>query len=75
MGKIMNIKVVPNAKKKEVIQAVDYLKIKVTAPPVEGKANKVLIDVLAEHFNVKKSAIKIIKGEKSRDKVVMIEGI
>lgn len=75
MAKIVNIKVVPNAKKNEVIQEVDHLKIKVNAPPVEGKANKVLIEVLAEYFNVKKSAIRIIKGEKSRDKVVMIEGI
>ncbi len=73
--KIVNIKVVPNAKKNEVIQMPDYLKIKITTPPVEGKANKILIEVLAEYFNVKKSAIRIIKGEKSRDKVVMIEGI
>ncbi len=75
MAKTINIKVVPNAKKNEVIQQADHLKIKIAAPPVEGKANKVFIEVLAEYFNVKKSAIKIIKGEKSRDKVVMIEGI
>ncbi len=71
--RIINVRVVPNAKKNEIIQQADCLKIKVTAPPVEGKANEILIEVLAEHFNVKKSAIRIIKGERSRNKMVMIE--
>lgn len=72
MSKLINIRVIPNAKKNEVIQEAGGLKVKITAPPVEGKANKALIEVLAEYFNVKKSAVKIIKGAKSKNKVIMI---
>lgn len=51
------------------------MKVKVTAAPVEAKANKALVEFLAEYFNVKKNKITIIKGEKSKNKVIMIEGI
>ena len=53
----------------------DTLKIKVHAPPVGGAANEQLIGILSEEFGIKKSAIKIIRGQSSRDKVVEIEGI
>ncbi|MGQ9701138.1 MAG: DUF167 domain-containing protein [bacterium] len=72
MSKLINIRVIPNSKKDEVIQESDGLKVKITAPPVEGKANKALVELLAEYFNVKKNKIRIIKGEKSKNKVIMI---
>lgn len=75
MEETINIRVIPNAKKNEVIQEADCLKVKVTAPPVEGKANKALVEILAEYFNVRKNAIKIIKGERSKNKVILIKGI
>ncbi len=46
------------------------LQVRVTAPPVDGKANKALIVVLAKEFRVPKSKIRIVQGEASRDKVV-----
>jgi uncharacterized protein (TIGR00251 family) len=44
----------------------------VRAPPVKGKANEAVIEVLAEFFGVKKSDIRIMSGERSREKVVEI---
>lgn len=53
----------------------DHIKIKLHSPPVDGEANKELIELLSELFNVKKSSIKIIKGKSSKDKLIEIEGI
>lgn len=64
------IKVIPNAKKNEVLEEEGILKVYVKSPPVRGKANKAVIELLAEFFKVKKRDIKIIKGEKSREKVI-----
>lgn len=66
------IRVVPNAKKIKFVEEPGRLKIYLTAPATEGKANKLLLEALAEHFNTKKNRISIIKGEKSRNKVVEI---
>lgn len=49
-----------------------FLKIYLTAVPVQGKANRELIKLLAEKLGVSKSRISIIKGEKSREKVVEV---
>ena len=51
------------------------LKIRVTAPPVDSKANEALREFLAESFGISKSQVQIVKGEKSRQKTVMVEGI
>ncbi len=70
---LVNIHVIPNAKKREVISlGKDRYKIKLTSVPEKGKANKELIEVLAEYFNTKKSRIKIIAGEFTREKLVEI---
>ncbi|MBI5137563.1 MAG: YggU family protein [Nitrospirae bacterium] len=53
----------------------DALKIAITAPPVEGKANAHLIKFLAKRLGVAKGAVTIASGELSRDKVVDVAGI
>ena len=68
----INIKVIPNAKRNTVVTENDRFKVYVTAPPVNGKANKAVIEVLAEYLKVKKRNIKIIKGNKSKEKVIEI---
>ena len=68
----LTIRVIPNAKQNRIVQDVTGYKVYLTAPPVEGKANKALIKFLAEHFEVKKSGVRIIRGLKTRDKVVEI---
>lgn len=70
--KVINVRVVPNAKKNDVLEEADKLKVHVNAPAIEGKANKTMIKILAEFFNVKKSDIRIIRGEKSREKVIKV---
>jgi len=49
--------------------------VRVTAPAVDGKANKAVIEVLSEFYKVKKRDIKILRGEKSREKLVEITSI
>jgi hypothetical protein len=70
--KKINVRVMPRAKKNKVVEEAGRLKVYLTAPPVEGRANEALVELLAEHFKVKKSQITIVRGEKSRDKVVVI---
>jgi uncharacterized protein (TIGR00251 family) len=68
-----NVKVIPNAKRNDVSMEGEKLKIRVTAPAVDNKANKAVIEVLSEFFKMKKRDIKIISGEKNREKVIEIE--
>ncbi|HEV2314621.1 MAG TPA: DUF167 domain-containing protein [Candidatus Acidoferrales bacterium] len=51
------------------------LKARVTAPPVDGRANDALRHILAERLNVSVSAVKILSGEKSRMKRVAVRGV
>lgn len=69
----LEIKVVPGAKKEAVKEENGVVKIYLTAPAVDGKANKALVDFLARHYGVRKSAVSIIKGLKSRSKTINIE--
>ncbi len=68
----INIRVIPRAKKNLVKIEPGRLKVYLTAPPQDGKANKLLIAVLAEHFKVKKKQVCILRGEKSQDKIIEI---
>lgn len=75
----ISVKVIPNAKQNEVVDdAFDLLgarilKVKVNQPPEDGKANKAVIELLAEYFKVRKSAVSIIAGETSRNKIIEIK--
>jgi len=69
---LLNIRVIPKAKQNKIVEEPGRLKVYLTAPPVEGKANDALIDALAEHFNIKRRQIRIVRGMKGRDKVVEI---
>ena len=74
---ILTLRVQPNAKKDEVCGQVctdqeNFIKIRITALPVEGKANKHLIKYLASLFKVPKSAIELLSGENARLKRVSI---
>ncbi|MBF0123125.1 MAG: DUF167 domain-containing protein [Candidatus Omnitrophica bacterium] len=72
---VLNVKVIPGARKNLYKEENGTVKIYLTAPPVEGRANEALCDFLAEHFDVRVSCIGIIKGLKSRNKVINIKGI
>ena len=75
-GIIIEVKVIPRSSKKEIAGVVDNIvKVKLTAPPVEGAANEQLIELLAEKFGVKKSSVVIIKGGSSKLKTIKITGV
>jgi hypothetical protein len=67
------IKVTPNSKQPSIEKVSENsYNIRVNAPTKEGRANKALIEILSEHFNIPKSRISVIKGLASRNKVIAI---
>lgn len=70
------VKVIPRAKKNEISQVMadGTIKIKLTAPPVKGKANIALIKFLSRSLQIPTQDIEIISGSKSRNKVVLLKG-
>jgi len=70
------IRVQPRAKRSEVAgERGGALLIRVSAPPVDGKANAAVCRLIAERVGVPRSAVRIVRGEASRDKVVRIDGL
>lgn len=66
---LLSIKVQPRASKDELAEVLgDSLKVRITAPPVDGAANQHLIAFLAKIFKVSKSQVTLISGETGRDK-------
>lgn len=67
------VKVLPRSSKNSVEKiAVGEYKVKLTAPPVDGEANVMLIKVLADYFDVPRSSIQIIGGKSAKTKIVEI---
>lgn len=72
----ITVQVQPNARKNEIVDFKDgVLKVKISAPPVKGKANKELIGFLSDRFEISKSSITIEKGLTSKRKGLIIEGL
>lgn len=69
---IIKVKVFPRAKSNQIKAENGLYKIYTTAPAVDNKANAAVIEMLADFFKVKKSAVSIRQGEKSREKAVEI---
>ncbi len=70
------VQIQPNAKRNEVVGYEDeVLRLKVSAPPIRGKANKRLIEFLSEVLGVSKSRVEIEKGLTSKRKTVLVEGM
>ena len=73
MPQTVAVKVTPRAKEDKIIGLKDgILRVRLVAPPVEGKANKALVEFLADAWGVPKSSINIIRGETSREKTLEI---
>lgn len=72
----INVQVKPNAKYSVVTMLSKYdYKVSVDAPAEEGKANTRLIEILAEHFEVPRSFISIVKGFRSKNKIVVVDSL
>ena len=76
MRAVLRLRVVPNAKRSEVVGLHgEAIKIKIQAPAQEGKANAALLEFLAEKLAVPVRQVTLVAGEKSHDKILAIEGI
>jgi len=75
-GVILNIKVIPRAHKNEIVKVLDdEIKLKIHAPPVEGKANAEIVKFLASIFKIPKNDVEIIKGISSSRKSILFHRI
>ncbi|MBU2101836.1 MAG: DUF167 domain-containing protein [Candidatus Omnitrophota bacterium] len=68
----INVKVIPGAKKDTIEEDAGGLRVHMRAAAIEGRANKQLIEMLAEHYKTKKYRITITRGSKSREKIIDI---
>ena len=68
----IQVKVKPNSRTEEVLQEGDSFIVNVKEPPKEGKANQAIIKLLAEHFGVPKSQVRILSGFRSKNKVIEV---
>ena len=72
-GLIVRIKIVPNSSKNDIVLEEGFIKVKVTAQPIENKANKALVEYLSKTFKVPKTKIEIVKGDTSKEKTILIK--
>lgn len=70
------VRVIPNARRSEFAGQRDgEFVLRLNAPAVEGKANRAAVEFIAKQFNISKSRVKLVAGEKTRHKVFELEGI
>jgi uncharacterized protein (TIGR00251 family) len=79
-GVTLAVRAQPDAKKTAIVGiygegTTAQLKVAVQAPPLEGRANEALIAFLAETFGLPKSAVALVSGELSRNKVFLLRGM
>ncbi len=73
---VIKIKLIPRSSRNEIIgKENDVIKVKLTAPPVEGKANKALVQFLAKKLGKPKRDVEIVSGEHSRLKSIRVYGL
>lgn len=75
-GVIFCVKLVPNSSFSKIVDYTnDYVRIKISSPPLENRANKELIEFCSDLFNVNKSKLSIVSGEKSKLKKILIKDV
>ena len=75
-GVTFAVRVVPRSSRNQIVGVEGgALKIKLTAPPVEGAANAALIEFVAEWLGVRRCAVSIVSGDKARNKIVRVSGV
>ena len=72
-GTILQIKVIPNASKAELVKTETGYKARIQCVPVDGKANEALIMLISKEFGISKRDIEIIRGVTSRNKTVLLK--
>lgn len=75
-GVTFAVRVAPRSSRNQIVGVEGgALKIKLTAPPVEGAANAALIEFVARWLGVRRSAVSIVSGDRARNKVVRVNGV
>ena len=73
---LVRVRVQPRASRDAVLGwRAGALRVSVTAPPVEGAANHAVAVVLAEALGLRPSAVRVVRGDRARDKVVRVDGV
>jgi len=75
-GVTFTVKVLPRSSRNEIVgEQEGMLRVKLTAPPVEGAANKMLVNFLSSKLKVSKSSVTILSGETGRTKTIRVAGV
>ena len=75
-GVSFRVRVQPRARRNAIVgEFGDALKLALTAPPVDGQANRACIEFFAEALNLPRSSLRIASGQTSRNKVIRVNGI
>lgn len=73
---MLRVRLNPGARKSEIMgEAGGRLRIRLQAPPVEGKANRELARFVARELGLKKNRVTLVSGEKSREKSLLLQGL
>jgi uncharacterized protein (TIGR00251 family) len=73
---MFSVRLTPRASQDKIIGwEGDVLRVRVTAPPVEGRANEALLRLLARALDVPTSRLRLVRGQTQRNKVVAVEGL
>ncbi len=72
----MSVRLIPRAARDEIVGFEgDALRVRVTAPPVDGRANEALTRLLASRLGVPRGAVRVVAGQTSRQKVIAVDGL
>lgn len=73
---LLTVKAIPNAPRSAIVGWLgDALKVKVHAPPVDGRANDVLCAFLADQLGLPRRAVTLVRGDTSRQKLIRLDGL
>jgi uncharacterized protein YggU (UPF0235/DUF167 family) len=72
---VLRVRVIPRARANALtVAAAGTLRARLIAPPVEGAANRALLDLLARELGLKRGDLTLVRGERGRDKLVTVQG-
>ncbi len=75
-GALLNCRILPSSSRNAVVEVTDaVVRIKITSPPLEGKANKTLAAFLAKMFKISKNRVKIVSGLSAKQKTLLMVGL
>lgn len=75
-GSVLRVKVVPGSRRDQIVGPLgDRLKVKVAAPPEDGRANQAVCRLLAKELGIRAQSVRVVAGQTSPEKLVRVEGV